>query len=206
MAPGIDRPIIRGQSTTPALRSQDHQRGLPACAIPDCQGCDGALHGRYVGRVEKANALLDFTAQLLDWLQKERPAVTWSIEGPSKALFWQWYSTPRDSQARTIAWDACMMGGDRKSATSCLTNLPGAESLQRQCEGTGSHAACAKDASGTPLLHVPWSASRIRKGGAASSCYEQAYPPELCLRLLRLCATAHRMPADGLARPQKMPP
>ena len=50
------------------------------------------------------------------------------------------------------------------------------------------------------MLHVPWSASRIRKGNTASSCYEQAYPQELCRRLLKICAAAHHLPLPR-ARP-----
>jgi len=91
------------------LRSDLHPEGLPG------------LEGINKIRVEKANKLYKFTAELVVFL--EEIGVAWTVENPANSIMWltRWFKKAfkdLEGKASRIEFDMCMNGGERPKATT----------------------------------------------------------------------------------------
>ena len=100
----------RGVDPKP-LRTDEHPDGIPG------------LSGEDSKRVEQANKLYKFTAQLICAL--ERCKVAWSLENPTNSLFWKTSFMQQAvlhmcGAATKVDFDMCMHGGGRKKRTTFM--------------------------------------------------------------------------------------
>ena len=149
-------PLSDGRPGPPPLRSEEHPRGLPGLAPRDRV------------RVETANVLYDFTAQMI--AECIRQNVVWSLENPQDSLMWWVDSIRKITQLQCTSWarfQHCAFGGERPKWTGWLHSPPGFfAALARTCPGESqSH------------VHSKWGQT---SNGTFATSLETVYPEDLC--------------------------
>ena len=146
-AAGLKRPM--------PLRSGKWPRGFPT------------LRGQDKERVDSANVLYDFVVSAAEACSSMN--VPWSIENPENSYFWQIPEVVgllKLPQARDIAYDACMHGGERLKKQRLRANFAELEEIGLRCDG--SHT------------HLDWS---FKTGKGFATAAEAEYTPILCARM-----------------------
>ena len=167
----------------PPLRSAEFPAGLPGLA------------GNDLAKVERANALYKFVAQVV--LKYNARLAGFCIENPASSYFWDYFVLIAELELVYAILTMCNFGSSRDKKTKLATSAKIFTELEGPCSKVHDHRFVAAD--GSSALHAPW--GRTQAGSFATTA-EAAYTSEFANKVLAAIEVYLEVGSTLLAEPQ----